>query len=241
MSQKQNARTEGKLKERHLIHDKQKGYRYEEEDRARKLIEVRKGKQKMVAKKGTATTASRINSSRRLALMVAIEKSSVDPRGDFSQSMVEVILANRIEHPRDLRYLLNCYLSMNSKEYKEVILEVFHQADIADDPSNKGFEVVQEDKRGLPSFMKTNTLPASPLEIRSSSSRLNFKGGWLEIVLATDEAVFCTELLKLWNGERSIFCPKNSTLSGRTKLSVSWGVPIMPSTNLICMEVEGKS
>ena len=110
-----------------LIHDKQKGYRYEEEDSARKLIEVRKGKQKMVAKKGTATTASRINSSRRLALMVAIEKSSDDPSGDFRQSMVEVILANRMEHPRDLRYLLNCYLSMNSTEYKEVILEVFHQ------------------------------------------------------------------------------------------------------------------
>jgi len=70
--------------------------------------------------------------------------------------------------------------------------------------------------------------------------KLNFSGGWLEIVLATDEAVFCSELIKLWNGERSIFCPKNSTLSGRTKLSVSWGVPIMPSTNLICMEVEGK-
>jgi len=109
------------------IHYKQKGHLYEEEDRARKLIEARKDKQKRVVKNGTTITASRSSSSRRLALMVAIEKSSGDPRGDFRQSMVEVILANRIEQPKDLRYLLDCYLSVNPKEYKEVILEVFHQ------------------------------------------------------------------------------------------------------------------
>jgi hypothetical protein len=58
-------------------------------------------------------------------------------------------------------------------------------------------------KRELPSLMSTKTLPPSPLEIRSSSSRYvvsnhdpallfgieNFTGGWLEMVFATDEAV----------------------------------------------------
>jgi hypothetical protein len=65
------------------------------------------------------------------------------------------------------------------------------------------YEFAQGVKRELPSLMSTNTLPASPLEIRSSSSRYvvsshdsallfeigNFTGGWLEMVFAMDEAV----------------------------------------------------
>lgn len=102
-------------------------------------------------------------------------------------------------------------------------------------------------KRGLPSLMKTKTLPASPLEIRRSSSRYvvsnhdwaflfeieNFNGGWLEMVLANDEAVSWTEESMPLKGERSIFCPKNSIFSGKTSESVTWGVPIIPSSNLI--------
>ncbi|KAI7999878.1 hypothetical protein LOK49_LG09G00238 [Camellia lanceoleosa] len=102
-------------------------------------------------------------------------------------------------------------------------------------------------KRELPSLMSTNTLPASPLEIRSSSSRYvvsnhdsalllgieNFSGGWLEIVFATEEAVSWTEVIKPLKGVRSIFCPRNSTFSGNTMESVNWGVPTMPSSNLI--------
>lgn len=103
-------------------------------------------------------------------------------------------------------------------------------------------------KRGLPSLTSTNMLPPSPLEIRRSSSRYvvsshdselrsgmeNFNGGWLEIVLAKDEAVSCTEVSRPLNGERSIFCPRNSTFSGSSIESVSCGVPITPSSNLIC-------
>lgn len=95
--------------------------------------------------------------------------------------------------------------------------------------------------------MSTYTLPPSPREIRRSSSRYvvsnqdsalvfeieNLIGGWLEIVFATDEAVFSMEDMMPWNGVRSIFCPKNSTFSGITSESVSWGVPMTPSSNLI--------
>lgn len=109
-------------------------------------------------------------------------------------------------------------------------------------------------KRGLPSLMKTKTLPASALEIRRSSSRYvvsnhdwallleieNFKGGWLEMVFATDEAVSWTEESMPLNGERSIFCPKNSTFSGNTSESVTWGVPMTPSSNLIWTKKEKK-
>ena len=90
-------------------------------------------------------------------------------------------------------------------------------------------------RRGLPSFIRTNTLPASPLEIRISSSRyvvksqdsaflagmLNLMGGWLEMVFATEEAVSCTEVNKPLKGDRSTLCPNSSTFSGNTMESVN--------------------
>ncbi|KAI3698172.1 hypothetical protein L6452_31284 [Arctium lappa] len=65
--------------------------------------------------------------SNRLFVMVAMEKSSYDLRQDFRESMMEMITANRISEPKDLRRLLNCYISMNSEEFHGVILEVFHE------------------------------------------------------------------------------------------------------------------
>lgn len=114
----------------------------------------------------------------------------------------------------------------------------------------KGGKMVQGVNRELPSFISTNTLPASPLEIRSSPSRyvVNnhdcalllgigiLSGGRLEMVFTTDEAVSWTEVIKPLNGVRSIFWPRNSTFSGTTIESVSWGVPMMPSSNLIWKE-----
>ena len=67
------------------------------------------------------------SSNTKFILMVAMEKCSYDPREDFRESMVEMIMANRIEEPKDLRSLLNYYVSMNSDEYHSVILEVFHE------------------------------------------------------------------------------------------------------------------
>ncbi|KDP42065.1 hypothetical protein JCGZ_01853 [Jatropha curcas] len=63
----------------------------------------------------------------KFVVMVAMEKSSYDPREDFRESMVEMIVANRLEEPKDLRSLLNYYMSMNSQEYHGMILEVFHE------------------------------------------------------------------------------------------------------------------
>lgn len=63
----------------------------------------------------------------KFIVMVAMEKSSYDPREDFKESMVEMIMSNHIEEPKDLRRLLNYYVTMNSEEYRGVILEVFHE------------------------------------------------------------------------------------------------------------------
>ncbi|KAL9355847.1 hypothetical protein Peur_053817 [Populus x canadensis] len=63
----------------------------------------------------------------KFIVMVAMEKSSYDPREDFRESMVEMIMANRLQEPKDLRSLLNYYMSMNSEVYHGMILEVFHE------------------------------------------------------------------------------------------------------------------
>ncbi|KAF5728893.1 transcription repressor OFP9 [Tripterygium wilfordii] len=63
----------------------------------------------------------------KFIVMVAMEKCSYDPTEDFRESMVEMIMANRIEDPKDLRSLLNYYLSVNSEEHHRIILEVFHE------------------------------------------------------------------------------------------------------------------
>ncbi|KAJ7946345.1 Transcription repressor [Quillaja saponaria] len=61
----------------------------------------------------------------KFIVMVAMEKCSYDPREDFEVSMVEMIVENRLENPKDLRSLLNYYVSMNSEEYHGLILEGF--------------------------------------------------------------------------------------------------------------------
>lgn len=62
----------------------------------------------------------------KFVVMVAMEKSSYDPRQDFRESMEQMIVSNRIHEAKDLRRLLNYYLTMNSEEFHGVILEVFH-------------------------------------------------------------------------------------------------------------------
>lgn len=54
-------------------------------------------------------------------------KSSVDPRRDFRESMVEMIVENNMRTSKDLEDLLACYLQLNSDEYHEMIIKVFKQ------------------------------------------------------------------------------------------------------------------
>ncbi|RZB54606.1 putative transcription repressor OFP9 [Glycine soja] len=63
----------------------------------------------------------------KFVVMVAMEKSSYDPREDFRESMMEMITAKHLQDAKDLRSLLNYYISMNSDEYHSLILEVFHE------------------------------------------------------------------------------------------------------------------
>lgn len=66
-------------------------------------------------------------SSTKFIVMMAMEKCSYDPREDFRDSMVEMIVANKIKEAEELRSLLEYYLSMNPREYRYVILEIFYE------------------------------------------------------------------------------------------------------------------
>ncbi|KAL7130358.1 hypothetical protein ABFS83_13G128400 [Erythranthe nasuta] len=63
----------------------------------------------------------------KVVMMVAMKKTSYNPREDFRESMEQIIVSNRIEETKDLRRLLNYYITMNSDEFRCIILEVFHQ------------------------------------------------------------------------------------------------------------------
>lgn len=64
---------------------------------------------------------------KRVTQGFVIVKSSFDPQKDFTDSMLEMIVENNIWASRDLEELLTCYLSLNSDEYHDMIVEVFEQ------------------------------------------------------------------------------------------------------------------
>lgn len=56
---------------------------------------------------------------------VAVVKSSEDPYHDFRDSMLEMILEKQIFQANDLEKLLQCFLSLNSRQHHGVIVEAF--------------------------------------------------------------------------------------------------------------------
>ncbi|OVA12428.1 Ovate protein family [Macleaya cordata] len=85
----------------------------------RALEDMKKAKMK---KKGRRTAEARPDLE-----SYAMVKCSFDPQKDFRDSMVEMIAENQIGKPEELEELLACYLSLNSEEYHDVIIEVFKQ------------------------------------------------------------------------------------------------------------------
>lgn len=61
----------------------------------------------------------------------AVVKCSSDPQKDFRDSMVEMIKENGIiNQPEELKELLVCYLTLNTDEYHDMIINVFKQVQI---------------------------------------------------------------------------------------------------------------
>ncbi|KAG4971349.1 hypothetical protein JHK82_037014 [Glycine max] len=57
----------------------------------------------------------------------AVIKSSLDPKQDFRDSMIEMIIENQISKPEEMEDLLACYLTLNADEYHDLIIKVFRQ------------------------------------------------------------------------------------------------------------------
>ncbi|KAK8481739.1 hypothetical protein V6N13_139033 [Hibiscus sabdariffa] len=56
---------------------------------------------------------------------VAVITKSEDPYEDFKRSMLEMILEKQMFEAKDLEQLLQCFISLNSREYHETIVEAF--------------------------------------------------------------------------------------------------------------------
>jgi len=57
----------------------------------------------------------------------AVVKCSLDPQKDFRDSMIEMITEKQISQPEEMQDLLACYLTLNSSEYHDLIIQVFKQ------------------------------------------------------------------------------------------------------------------
>lgn len=99
-------------------------------------IKLRANSPRLASKKIQAYARKSISSrnNRHLSESFAVVKSSIDPQRDFRESMVEMIVENNIRASKDLEELLACYLSLNSKEYHDIIVKAFEQIwfDMAD-------------------------------------------------------------------------------------------------------------
>ncbi|KAF7816220.1 transcription repressor OFP4 [Senna tora] len=75
----------------------------------------------------SSSSACKVSRNTGLPEGFAVVKSSIDPQRDFRESMVEMIMENNIWESEDLEDLLACYLSLNSREYHQLIIKAFEQ------------------------------------------------------------------------------------------------------------------
>ena len=66
----------------------------------------------------------RLTEGAKFVLLVTMKKNSDDPREDFRESKLDIIMANRIEEPKDLRSLK--LLCIYDSEHYGIIPELFH-------------------------------------------------------------------------------------------------------------------
>ncbi|KAE9602941.1 hypothetical protein Lal_00050072 [Lupinus albus] len=87
----------------------------------RAIEDMKKARLKMKKKEETLKGKSSLDHS------FAVVKCSFDPRRDFRDSMIEMIMEKKINKPEEMEELLACYLTLNSSEYHDLIIKVFKQ------------------------------------------------------------------------------------------------------------------
>ncbi|ESQ42545.1 hypothetical protein EUTSA_v10014213mg [Eutrema salsugineum] len=86
-------------------------------------IRIRTNSPKIVRKKTKGRTIKDMGAAESFAIVL----TSVDPERDFRESMVEMIVENKMKEQKDLEGLLACYLSLNSCEYHDIIIRAFEK------------------------------------------------------------------------------------------------------------------
>ncbi|KAL9672681.1 hypothetical protein QQ045_028933 [Rhodiola kirilowii] len=66
---------------------------------------------------------------------IAVERHSVDPYGDFQQSILQMIVQKKMYSKSDLQELLNCFLQLNSPLHHHTIIKAF--TDLLNIPQHK--------------------------------------------------------------------------------------------------------
>ncbi|KAL2343256.1 hypothetical protein Fmac_004541 [Flemingia macrophylla] len=101
------------------------------------IEEKKKAKLKMKKEEETVEETAGLDS-------FAVVKCSLDPQRDFRDSMIEMITEKQITQPDEMEDLLACYLTLNSSEYHDLIIQVFKQVWLCMSQASLG---VQSDKQ----------------------------------------------------------------------------------------------
>lgn len=97
---------------------------------ARKSLEEKKASQDSRSKSSSRRRKGVYGSSvsnNKVRESVAVVKKSEDPYEDFKRSMLEMIMEKQMFESSDLEDLLQCFLTLNSRQYHGVIVEAFSE------------------------------------------------------------------------------------------------------------------
>ncbi|EXC07280.1 hypothetical protein L484_021187 [Morus notabilis] len=75
----------------------------------------------------TASRREREPEGKKVRESFAVVKKSEDPYEDFKRSMLEMIMGKQMFEASDLEELLQCFLTLNSRQYHGVIVEAFSE------------------------------------------------------------------------------------------------------------------
>ncbi|KAK7400193.1 hypothetical protein VNO78_11393 [Psophocarpus tetragonolobus] len=101
--------------------------------RIKAIEEKKKAKQKMKKEEEIMKETKRLDS-------FAVIKCSLDPQKDFRDSMIEMITEKQISEPEEMEDLLACYLTLNSNEYHDLIIQVFKQVWLCMSQTSSGIQ-----------------------------------------------------------------------------------------------------
>ncbi|MED6134965.1 hypothetical protein PIB30_041937 [Stylosanthes scabra] len=93
------------------------------EDMKKARLKMKKEREEIVLQETLLPLPKGSSSEDRFAVI----KCSLDPRQDFRDSMIEMIIEKRIRNPEEMEELLACYLTLNADEYHDLIIQVFRQ------------------------------------------------------------------------------------------------------------------